>query len=250
MANEDKFTGKAAVYDQFRPAYPTEALDWLMEQCALGREDPVADIGAGTGILTGQLLQRHLRVWAVEPNSDMRAVLNDKMGEERALTIVNAPAEHTGLSAKSMRLVAVAQAFHWFDRDAFRTECQRILMRNSKVAILYNNRPAMNPLVQESASIFHRHCPDFVGYSGGIGALTPDKVDFFRHGSIRVQTFPNPFCYTLEGYLGHVRSASYFPGEDAAAATLVDELTELWNRNQKDGIMQMPNFTEVFLGEV
>ena len=43
--NEEKFTGKADVYDKFRPSYPAKLIDWLYEKT---QAKTVADIGAGT----------------------------------------------------------------------------------------------------------------------------------------------------------------------------------------------------------
>lgn len=52
----------AEEYALWRPAYPRDAVDWLLPSGALR----VADVGAGTGKLTGQLLERRLDVEAVE----------------------------------------------------------------------------------------------------------------------------------------------------------------------------------------
>ena len=57
------FGAFAEEYQRWRPGYPPDAVDWLVPPGATR----VADVGAGTGKLTGSLLQRGLVVDAVEP---------------------------------------------------------------------------------------------------------------------------------------------------------------------------------------
>ena len=45
---------------------------------------------------------------------------------------IKATAENTTLKENSVDLVTVAQAFHWFDKEAFKIECQRIFKTESK----------------------------------------------------------------------------------------------------------------------
>ena len=120
--NENKFTGKAELYSKYRPSYPEKLIDWLYD---MTNAEAVADIGAGTGIFTSALLKKPWSVTAVEPNSDMLSILKKALGD-KVKTVV-ASAESTTLNAKSINLITVAQAFHWFDKARFKEECRRIL---------------------------------------------------------------------------------------------------------------------------
>ncbi|MCL2463427.1 MAG: class I SAM-dependent methyltransferase, partial [Defluviitaleaceae bacterium] len=125
--NEEKFTGKAGLYRTFRPSYPAELIDYLYSHIGFSSDCSIADIGAGTGIFTRILLERGSKVYAVEPNGDMReAAIKDLSGYENFVP-VGASAENTGLDDSGVDFVTVAQAFHYFDRQLFRRECQRIL---------------------------------------------------------------------------------------------------------------------------
>ena len=70
MANESQFTGKAGFYSG-RPHYPQECIDYLVDKLELTNDSVIADIGAGTGILTKTFLDIGYTVYAVEPNDDM-----------------------------------------------------------------------------------------------------------------------------------------------------------------------------------
>ena len=68
-----RFTNRAQDYAQFRPGYPNAIFGWLGEAGMLKAGQIAADIGAGTGIFTKELLGHFQHVYAVEPNADMRA---------------------------------------------------------------------------------------------------------------------------------------------------------------------------------
>src|SRR5665647_1534650 len=124
MKNDCKFSGKANVYAKYRPTYPEEYLEYLASDCGLHPGIDAADIGSGTGILTRQLLAREVRVFAVEPNRDMRRMAEAELSGYSGFVSVDAAAEHTGLADQSIDLITVAQAFHWFDMEQFQLECR------------------------------------------------------------------------------------------------------------------------------
>ena len=95
MANE---------YDRGRPGYPPEAIEWLLGVESLD----VLDLGAGTGKLTGALLDAGHRVIAVEPLAEMRAILTSSLPAARALA---GTAERLPLADDSVDAVTVGAAF-------------------------------------------------------------------------------------------------------------------------------------------
>src|SRR4051794_7813043 len=105
-----RFNDRAADYVKFRPTYPAAAIDRILD----GLGDParltVADVGAGTGILSRLLAERNVPVLAIEPAQGMRAAA----APHENVTWLTATAESTGLADASVDLVVCAQSFHWF----------------------------------------------------------------------------------------------------------------------------------------
>ena len=75
----------------------------------------IADIGSGTGILTQQLIHECSKVYAIEPNSDMRRVAEKRLRNEPGFISINGTAENTTLENESIDYITAAQSFHWFD---------------------------------------------------------------------------------------------------------------------------------------
>ena len=251
MKPTDKFSGKADVYSKSRPSYPTEYIDYLLSVNSLNESSRVADIGSGTGILTRQLLERGVSVAAVEPNDDMRTKAEQDLQQYNHLTSIKGSAEGTTLPDKSIDLVIAAQAFHWFDQKKFKLECKRILKQEAKVALVWNSRDFTSHLIKENAEIFSKYCPNFYGFSGGIGEGEELFNQFFRHGEIEFKKFPNDLVMDFEGFLGRNLSASYsLEKSDKEFEFFVEAITNLFEKYSHNGKIVMPNFTRSYLGHV
>lgn len=248
--NETKFTGKAAVYQKSRPTYADGLFAVLGALFADVSAGTVADIGAGTGILTAQLLAHGVgTVFAVEPNDEMRAAAVRTCAAWPGFVSVRGTAEATGLPAGSVDAVTAAQAFHWFDAARFRAECRRILRPQGRVLIAYNHR-VESPLVQANAALNAQFCPAFTGFSGGT-RRQPDRLrSFFREGACEEHSFANPFTMDEEGFLARNLSSSYAPRPgDAAYAAYCDAVRALFARFAENGRVSMPYETHLWMGE-
>ena len=112
------FGAAAELYDRIRPSYPAAAIRWILGDAPLR----VVDLGAGTGILTRQVVALGHDVIPVEPDAGMRA---------RAVAIGRAPrpvggtAEAIPLGDGSVDAVVVGQSYHWFDADRAHREVAR-----------------------------------------------------------------------------------------------------------------------------
>jgi len=139
--NTQRFTGRAEDYDRYRQRYPAaEILNRLRAWCGLEPNWLVADIGAGTGMLSEVFRESGNRVIAIEPNADMRERMHVLFAATPQLEILNATAEATTLSNASIDLVAAGRAFHWFDPQRALAEFRRILKPGGWVALVSQGR--------------------------------------------------------------------------------------------------------------
>lgn len=251
MDTTKKFTGKSEAYEHYRPGYPEAFIDYLLASCGLEGGGTAADVGAGTGILSRQLLEKGLKVIAVEPNDDMREKAQKNCGSFAGFTAVGALAEDTGLADRSVDLVTAAQAFHWFDAPRFKKECGRILKEGGRVALVWNNRDIKSPLVTENAEICARFCPEFGGFSNGREQGGEVFASFFKEGAYVHREFRNDLVFDLEGFVGRNLSSSYAPREGGEQyGPFVEALEKLFEKYGRHGRLTLPNVTDCFIGGV
>jgi len=132
------FGAVAEAYERWRPAYPDVAVDWLVPPGA--RE--VADVGAGTGKLTGLLLARGLQVTAVEPDEAMLGVL---ARVHPAAEARQAGADALPLADGAVDAVLVGQAWHWFPHARAAAEIRRVLRPGGWLGLVWNQTAPGEP---------------------------------------------------------------------------------------------------------
>ncbi len=240
--NEEKFTGKADVYDKYRPSYPSELIDWLYEKT---HAETVADIGAGTGIFTKCLTVKPWIITAVEPNADMLEKLRRNIS---GIEIINAPAEDTGIAPASVDLVTAATAFHWFDREKFKEECQRIFTPKGRLALVWNNH-GKNDFRMERDRIFMKYC----GMCNSVAGKPEEGDSVLRSGYFSEMEY-NYIEYSVfmeeERFVGYSLSHSYSLKEgDAGYGDFVRELRAAFAAFQENGKVNMPFCAECYLGK-
>ncbi|KDP90317.1 MULTISPECIES: class I SAM-dependent methyltransferase [Clavibacter] len=130
-ALSSSFGGVSEQYDRVRPAYPDEAVAWMLPAGARR----VVDLGAGTGKLTRLLADRGLDVTAVEPDDRMRAVLADRLP---GVTAVRGSGEAIPVGDGEEDAVLVAQAWHWMDAGEAAREAARVLRPGGRLGIVWN----------------------------------------------------------------------------------------------------------------
>ena len=251
MKTTENFTDKANIYAKYRPSYPNEYIEYLLSANELNENQIVADIGSGTGIFSRQLLENDLHVIGVEPNDDMRKMAEQSLKRYPRFQSIKATAEHTTLKENSVDLVTVAQAFHWFNKEAFKIECQRILKQKAHVALVWNSRDGTSPIIKENADICQKTCPNFKGFSGGIEE-TPEMFNsFFKDGKYEFKEYQNDLLFDYEGVLVRNLSASYAPKKnDKEYKNFIFLLSELFEKYSKNGKILIPNLTRSYLGNV
>ncbi|GAA1943355.1 class I SAM-dependent methyltransferase [Nocardioides hwasunensis] len=195
------FGSVADAYDRGRPSYPAEAVAWLMG----GEAKVVLELAAGTGKLTRQLVDQGHAVFATEPDEAMLAVLRARVPE---VSVKVATAEEVPANDRSVDVVVVAQAFHWFDHDAALAEIARVLKPGGHVALVWNSRDDRIPWV--------RRLGDILGMQDGNTTSAQHLADSDLFGELEETTFKNWQEIDRESILDLARSRSSFATMDDA----------------------------------
>jgi precorrin-6B methylase 2 len=251
MNNKDKFTNKAEKYAKYRPIYPPKFIEYLFTELGFTNNSIVADIGAGTGILSKLLAEKVKTIYAVEPNTDMRNTCKESCKKFKNIITINGSAEDTTLPDNSIDCITIAQAFHWFDKTKCMKEFKRILKTNNKVVLLWNRKEIQNPFVKENDDLCRKYCPDFKGVAGNSNFSPEYYKVFFKNKNCEYKIFDNDIICTLETYVGVSLSTSYSPSKnDPIYQNYIDELTALFHKYNYQGKLFVKNKTHSYAGQV
>lgn len=247
-----RFTNRVDSYARYRPRYPQGAVDWLVAQGALRPGQAIADVGAGTGILSELLLNNGYTVYAVEPNAAMRTVAEAALSASPRFHSIDGTAEATTLPAASVDVVTAAQAFHWFNPPAARAEFRRILTPGGWVALLWNDRNVgATPFMRAYEALVDRWGTDFrqVNHKNVVDDAVLSAF-FGPAGYVRHQ-LPNEQVFGWEGLLGRTTSTSYLPTPgDAGYDTMIEALRLLFAQHAVEGSVVMYYTTQIFVGKL
>jgi SAM-dependent methyltransferase len=148
------FQAGAHAYERGRPGYPPGVIDWLGAELGLRPGRTVADVGAGTGKLTRELVGSGAEVVAVEPVPGMRDVLRRAVP---GVQVLDGTAESLPIGDESIDAITVAQAFHWFDIPRTLNEFHRVLRSGGRFAVIWNRRVREHKLHQAINAIIEPH---------------------------------------------------------------------------------------------
>ena len=175
------FTDLADDYSKFRPSYNKDVLGIILKSTGKNpKAINAADIGAGTGIFTKQLIKAGVSsVTAVEPNEKMREAGIKFLGED--VRFLDGSAEKTGLKSSSIDLVSMASSFHWAKTSDALREFDRILYPNGVFSALWNPRLTdRSPIESKVEELLKEKYQLKSRISSGLGGITQELHQLLR----------------------------------------------------------------------
>lgn len=127
---KDMFSGVSDKYARFRPAYPRELYEWLIN--LLQDRDVCWDCGTGTGQVAAVLSEHFKQVHATDISQNQI----DRATRKHNITYGLAEAGHSNFPDNYFDLIVAAQAVHWFDFNKFLHEVTRTLKPKGVIALI------------------------------------------------------------------------------------------------------------------
>lgn len=242
-----RFSDRVRAYAAYRPSYPAEAIDAVLEGMVPSSSLAVADVGAGTGISSRLFAARGCRVYAIEPNREMRE--RGSGSSDPLISWHDATGEQTGLVSRSADLVACFQAFHWLDSANALAEFQRILRAGGRAALVWNVRDDTDPFTRAYSEVILRHAtdPPRSPHLGGGGHVPAEFRERWR--DYRVRRAMNSQPMNREELIGRALSASYCPNEGQSREALVQDLCSIFEQSEREGSVSLRYVCEAHLAE-
>jgi ubiquinone/menaquinone biosynthesis C-methylase UbiE len=247
----ERFSDRVENYVKYRPSYPTEILDALANSCGLSSTSTIADIGSGTGILSKLFLDNGNIVYAVEPNQEMRTAAELLLKDYLNLKSVQGQAEQTTLGDRFIDIVAVGQAFHWFDQVKTKSEFIRILRPNGWVILVWNERKLdASPFLKGYEQLLETHAKEYKTVKHR-NVSADDLSNFYKPVQFQRLTFVNGQAFDFEGLCGRVLSSSYVPNAGQPGhLEMLSDLQSLFNKHQVNGKVNIEYETLLYFGQL
>lgn len=234
----------AEEYERVRPSYPASLVDAALSRAGAGAGDTVVEIGCGTGKLTRTLVERGVRVEAVEPDAEMIAVA-DRIVPEGSVRFHNAAFEAAELPEEAFPAVFAATSFHWIDPSVGWSKVARLLRPGGVFALLTHTGGLRDGLDEELVEIWRqatggdwRPVDDEVLWAGAearrdnISELwswlchhhelaVPEAAELFE--DVEIAREPSEQDVPLEDYLARIRTTNNYLRMDAGTQQRLEQ---------------------------
>lgn len=147
---KDLFSAHSDIYAKYRPLYPQELFDFILEQVIT--KDKALDCGTGNGQAAGVLANFFKEVHATDISE--RQIANAVQKPNIHYHICSA--EQTPFGDNTFDLITCATAVHWFNFERFFAEMKRVGKNNAVFACwAYNVLQTENQRVNSAINKFY-----------------------------------------------------------------------------------------------
>ena len=182
-AAQKGFSSAAELYQQVRPNYPQEVVEWLQNDLELRPDSKAVDLGAGTGKFIPYLKQATANIIAVEPVTEMLEQLKIVHPD---VQILQAKSEQIPLKSESIDAVVCAQSFHWFANIETLNEIHYILKPNGHLGLIWNQRDENVDWVKALADLLATLEGDTPRFHSGLWKSAFEHQFLFQLESVKV----------------------------------------------------------------
>jgi len=244
MGFHDHFSNRAEDYAQYRPTYPGDLFDYLASIAPA--TERAWDCGTGNGQAALALAARFRQVIATDASAEQ---IENAFAHERIDYRVE-PAEETTIEAKSVDLVTVGTAVHWFDFNAFYDEVRRVGKPGAILAVWTYFFPIIDRGVDQWLERYYRETLD--GY-------WPERI---RHLETHYRMLPFPFAeiespafhmeaewdlHDLAGFIASWSATQKYVEEKGKSAldSVLRDLQERWGEEDQVRAINWPLYFRI-----
>jgi SAM-dependent methyltransferase len=225
---KDLFSGQAGSYAAYRPGYPPELFEYIIQ--FVPERKAAWDCATGNG-QAAVALARYFET--VEATDISQGQLNHAEKKDN-IHYRLCPAEQTPFADHQFDLITVAQAYHWIDWAAFEQEAHRVGKKNAVVAIWGYNLPRCTETAVDQV-IRHFYYDITAPYWDPARKFVEEEYTTvtFNFDPLPNASFSMPVSWTKERMLGYFESWSavqaYIKKNGTSPLALIDEaVNQAW----------------------
>lgn len=239
---KDYFSAQSKAYAAFRPTYPDELYQFILQH--VKAKETAWDCATGNGQVAGDLATHFKCVYATDISAKQ---LDHAIRKDNIIYSVGR-AEKTEFQERQFDLVTVAQALHWFDRDLFFQEVRRVIKPGGILAVWGYSMLTIDPAIDNLILEFYHNT---VGpFWDGARRLVEDE---YRTIEFPFERIPSPRfdikvkwdVDQLSGYLSSWSATQNYikvKGNDPVAV-LMQDVRRIWK--QAERLITFPIFSNI-----
>ncbi|MEM9888892.1 MAG: class I SAM-dependent methyltransferase [Bacteroidota bacterium] len=213
--NRDKlvkvFDDNANSYDKYRPKYPNEVIEELIDLSQIKAKDKILEIGCGTGQITIDFVKRGYEVVGIEKGESLSRIASNKIEKYGIGKIINSTFEDWVTSEK-FKLVIAAQAFHWIDKKRGINKILRLLKDNGSIGLIWNvDKSQETEFWEQTSKVYDKYLPKKKG-QGGMEETIEEHWDYIYKRKELINFGKREYqwekVYSKEEYLGLLNTFS------------------------------------------
>lgn len=197
MERKYTFNEAADLYDEVRPTYPKEVINWITKKTGVCIHDPLLEIAPGTGQATMRFAEEGYTIQAVELGDNLARLLLRNCEGLHVTVDVSPFEEWKSKDNKIYKMMYCATAFHWLDKKTRYQKCASHLTEDGYLVIMWNNAVGTdNPVINQAYNELFRLYPGrvFSTKAKNIEALQDQR-------EILQKDIEDSGKFTLENYL-------------------------------------------------
>lgn len=236
-AESQRFDAVPDAYETYRPGYPAEMIQAIIDQSGLQPDGSILEIGSGTGKATEPFARRGYTVLCVEPGQHLMAKAAHRFADFSRVSFVNTTFEDWLAPEASFDLVISGQAFHWIDKGIGFPKIHWALRANAWLAVFWNSQPPdVSPIWTEIDQVYRTQAPALYKESDSYEtSLEKPKQEIEACGffhPVALLRFPWQAAFNIDQYLGLLGTYSDHLGlDESIRARLYAGIAEVIDRH-------------------
>ncbi|MGM1048824.1 MAG: class I SAM-dependent methyltransferase [Bacillota bacterium] len=248
------FNQMSDYYDKFRPSYPLDVVEKIIQETGINQTSQLLEIGAGSGKATELFAAQDLNICCIEPGPDLVERGTKKFANNRRVGFITARFEEYDLPQQQYDVIYSTQAFHWIPQPIGYEKCAFALKDKGYLALMWNMYITYeNKLDQELLEISNRYggFTDFLSSDGcekRIASICSAIENSRLFHSPHVYRFPWSQEYTADEYFGFVlTSNSFVQRSDEEKQRAYQDITVLANKHGR--VINRPYICALYLAQ-
>jgi SAM-dependent methyltransferase len=248
----ERFDEAAKYYDLYRPSYPNEMIEIIINKTGIQPGAKILEIGAGSGKATELFVKQGYDLVCIEPGENFVKVGQQKYKNDKVKFILSR-FEEWDEDLNCYDFAFSAQAFHWVPKPIGFVKCKNALKSNKYFAQFWNWYPlGKEETHRELAILFEEFNIMLLSSDEEIEARAKTEADqlassnYFKKFSIH--RFPWMQQYKTDEFIGYLKT-----GNDYLRLNLEDRLKFIRKVqgifDNNEGLVNWPFLCVLFLAE-